>query len=328
MAQKKVIICSEITNPNWKWVTHHFSDDFDWTFCRAKTSSKSILTIFYRVKACINAALKAKNADAIVSHGPYMAFYCAVFLWLFRIKTPHVTYSFNFAEMPRGFALQRMQFFFKKINSLVVSSTMERELYSEYFGIPIGQLDFVLWGVAEPEYELKPAQSDRAYISTVGGNARDYKTFMAAMAELPEHQAIAVMRPHNLVGLNVPENVKVLVNTSKDEALSIIKHSTLSVLPLSGSETPCGHVTIVVAMYLGVPCIVTDSSGVSDYIDNGETGFLVGPSSSESMKSAIRKAFGDDELRSVIAQNSERFAQEKCSEINYKQHFTSFLSKI
>jgi glycosyltransferase involved in cell wall biosynthesis len=324
MELKSIVVCSEIPNPKWRWLAHHYPDSYNWSFCRAKKSSNKVLTMAYRTLTSVNAVFKARKADVIVSHGPYMAFYCAFFIWLFRIKTLHVSYSFNFAELPRGMALKRMKLIFKKIDCLVVSSEMERDLYADYFDIPIDAIDFVRWGVAEPDFNLTQLLSDIPYVSAVGGNSRDYRAFMAAMKELPEIPAITVMRPHNLVGLDVPSNVKVLVNTSKDEALSIIKNSAVSVLPLAGSETPCGHVTIVVAMYLGVPCVVTDSSGVSDYVTHEKTGLLCKANSVDALSESISRLLSDIDLRSDLAKNAEEFVRKECSENNYVTHLEQF----
>jgi len=275
--------------------------------------------------ASFNAVIKARRADVIVSHGPYMAFYCALFIWMFRLKTPHISYSFNFAELPTGMAKKRMKLLFKRVNYFVVSSNIERLLYSEYFDIPIEQIDFVRWGVAEPDFELIPSSIEGPYISSVGGNARDYKTFMAAMAELPEIQAVTVMRPQNLEGLVVPDNVIVLTNTSRDEALSIIKNSSFTVLPLVSSDVPCGHVTIVAAMYVGTPCIVTDSTGVADYLEDNRTGLVYEPKSIENLRGLIEKLWIDKSLCNYISTEAENFVRHDCTELNYVKHLKSIL---
>lgn len=326
MMTKNIIVCSEIANPEWRWVSHLFPKCYVLKFFCSKVGKNRLATMIHRLVICMRAVINARRADVIVSHGPYIAFYCALFLWLFRQKIPHVVYSFNFAELPDGMTLRRMSFLFKKIDCLVVSSTMEQSLYSQHFNIPINKIDFVHWGVAEPIFDLKPSCIDSPYISAVGGNARDYETFMSVMAQLPHLRAVAVMRPQNMVGLNVPDNVLVLTDIPKDEALSVIKNSVLTVLPLQGAEIPCGHVTIVVAMYLGVPCVVTNSSGVSDYVIDAESGLLCEPKSVDSMKEAITSIITDQGLHDKIVENSRAFVTHECTELNYVNHLKSFLS--
>ncbi|MBK8815984.1 MAG: glycosyltransferase family 4 protein [Methylococcaceae bacterium] len=325
-AVKVVVISSEHTNATWRWIDKHF-ENVDWFFYRAHPGNKFLLP-FQRLFASFQAVMQARRSDIIVSHGPYMAFYCAVLLWCFRIRTPHIVYAFNFAELPVGFALKRMQFAFKKINKLVVSSTMEIGLYSDYFKIPYEQFDFVRWGVKDPRFEDSGNTFTKNYICAVGGNARDYRTFMFAMKELPEIPAVVVVRPHNLIGLEIPQNVTVLTNIPKDEAYSVIAHSQFMVLPLKSNEIPCGHVTIVVAFYLGVPIIVTDSSGISDYVKDHESGLLCLPGSKESMKEKILALWNDPVLRNKLAQSGKAFAALECSEENYVKHFKATIASV
>lgn len=320
-----VVVSPENTPPSWRWIARHFNN-IDWCFYIPQRIKPYPLFVT-RILSSLRAVLKSAKCDVLVSHGPYMAFYCAIFKWLLCIKTPHVVYSFNFAELPCGFALTRMQFAFKKIDTLVVSSTMEIELYSDYFKIPATRFDFVRWGVNYPDFKNTPPQHDGDYICAVGGNARDYATFIDTMRELPNISAIVVVRPHNLVGLQIPDNVKVLTDIPMDDAYSVIANSRIMVLPLVGNEIPCGHVTIVVAMYLGIPSIVTDSSGVDDYITEGETGLLCVPASKESMRQAILKLWNDPALCLKLSSNSSEFAHSKCSEQNYVIHFKQFIEK-
>jgi glycosyltransferase involved in cell wall biosynthesis len=320
-----VVVSTENSPTSWRWIARHFGN-IDWSFYIPQHIN-ALPLIVPRIIASLNAVLVSAKSDILVSHGPYMAFYCAIFKWLFCIRTPHIVYSFNFAELPKGFALKRMQFAFKKIDTLVVSSHMEIELYSNYFNIPATQFDFVRWGVNYPEFENTPPVHNGDYISAVGGNARDYLTFIDTMRDLPDIPAIVVVRPHNLKGLQIPDNVKVLTNIPMDAAYSVIANSRLMVLPLAGNAIPCGHVTIVVAMYLGIPSVVTDSSGVDDYIIEGKTGLLCDPASKKSMSQAILKIWNDSDLCSLLSKNSLQFANTRCSEQNYVKHFKNFIEK-
>ena len=325
MKTTRIVVSSDFTDYSWRWIARHF-DKLQWCFYFPEPS-KIFPVAVTKMLASLRAVSMAAKSDILVSHGPYMAFYDAIFKWLFCIRKPHVVYSFNFAELPQGFALKRMQFAYRKIDVLVVSSHMEIGLYSGHFNIPASKFEFVRWGVNYPEFKNLPPELEAEYVSAVGGNARDYATFINAMRELPEIPAIVVVRPHNLVGLQVPENVKVLVNTSKDEAYSVIANSRLMVLPLAGNEIPCGHVTLIVAYYMGVPSIVTDSSGIDDYVTDSETAILCKPASKESMRQAILRLWQDAGLRSRLSANCEQFAYSHCSEQNYVKHFNQLIEK-
>ncbi len=321
---KVVVISSEHTQPTWRWIDKHF-DTIEWFFYRAGQGHPRWLPL-RRFIASLQAILKAAKSDVIVSHGPYMAFYCAILMWCFRIRTKHIVYAFNFAELPAGISLKRMQFAFGKIDKLVVSSTMEIGLYSEHFKIPAERFDYVRWGVGTPGFIDSGNVLRKDYICAVGGNARDYGTFMAAMRKLPDIPAVVVVRPHNLIGLDIPSNVTVLTNIPKDEAYSVIAHAKLMALPLKNDEIPCGHVTIVVAFFMSVPVIVTDSSGIRDYVNDYETGLLCAPGSPDSLQEKIAELWNSPDLRDELAQRGKTFAEMECSEQNYVKHFHRYLA--
>jgi len=202
---------------------------------------------------------------------------------------------------------------------------MERALYSSWFDIPIEKIDFVRWGMNAPE--TPPERAEHCdYICTIGGNARDYATFMEALKDMPEIRATAVMRPHNVIGLDIPLNVDVGINLTLSQVIQILANSKMMVLPLKGTEVPCGHVTLVQAMRLGVPIVVTDSSGIRDYIEDGVTGVLCKPASPDDMRAKIRTLFSNPLLRQSIAIHAREFAARHCSEQNYVNHFIGELN--
>ena len=171
-----------------------------------------------------------------------------------------LAFTFNFAELPKGrlrrLAAGRM---FSSIERFVIFSSMERQLYAAAFDIPEERFDMIHWSVAPPECsEGRIEEGD--YVCAIGGNARDYATLLKAAAQLPEVPFVLVVRPESLEGCR-PPNVRVHVNLTFAKSMNILKHSRFMVLPLAGSEVPCGHVTLVAAMHLGQTSIITNSSG-------------------------------------------------------------------
>ena len=202
----------------------------------------------------------SREARLLISVHPKVTYRCAEALRLSRRRVPHLAWSFNFAELPRGMKRSMMARAFGQVHCFIVHSTMERNLYAEAFGIPIERFEMMRWAVAPPE----ASHPDRPivpgdYLCGLGGNARDYGTLMAAMARLPEFPLVAVLRPHNLEGVTVPPNVTVKMGVPLGDANNILMHSRFMALPLAGTQIPCGHVTVVAAMHLGKASIVTRS---------------------------------------------------------------------
>jgi glycosyltransferase involved in cell wall biosynthesis len=216
---------------------------------------------------------------------------------------------------------------FRRVNHFAVFSRIERDIYSNAFGIDRGKFDFVHWGVSRPtvanrDGPLFPGE----YVSAVGGNSRDYRTLIEAARSLPLIKFVLVVRPENLSGLEMPPNVVVRTNIPFGDAMNIISFSKLTIVPLDRVDAPCGHVTIVAAMYLDVPVVVTRSLGVEDYVSDGKTGLIVELKSPSSMVEAIARLDGDGHLRDQMASNSRKFAEQNCSERSVAEHFRQWLT--
>ena len=204
---------------------------------------------------------------------------------------------------------------------------MEKELYEKWFGIELKKIDKVLWAVNPPviDKNSKPI-IDEAYITAIGGTARDYPTVMAAMAMLPEITLVAVMRPDNLQDLVVPENVIIKTNIEREDADNILAHARFMVLPLAGTEIPCGHVTIVAAMYVGIPLIVTNSTGIDDYIEKNETAIITEALNPKELADAIKILWGDEYKQKMLSDNGVSFVKDNCSESVMVNHFKKYVS--
>ncbi len=210
------------------------------------------------------------------------------------LRVPHVAWGFNYTTLPRGPLRGLMARSFTSVDRFITYSSMERSLYSGYFDIDPARIDVVLWGVGPPQVEPADQPLETGdYICALGGNARDYRTLFAAMARLPEIPLVAVLRPENVAGLEVPANVRLLHNIPGGAANNILRFSRFMVLPLAGSEVPCGHVTLVAAMHLGKTMVITNSEGVSDYVQDGVNSLLVPPGDAASLAERLRELWND-----------------------------------
>jgi lipopolysaccharide biosynthesis glycosyltransferase len=283
---------------------------------------------FAIVRACLSAVLRAssKRARLLVTQEPRTTFLCALFCCILRVKIDHYVFSFNFPELPKGLRVRLMRYAFAQVNHFTVHSSMERDLYSDYFHIPKERVRLRLWSIGVPKVSPDfPLQAGR-YVSAIGGNGRDYRTLIEAARRLPEIPFALVVRPDNLIGLDIPANVKPMVNIPFGEAMNILLHSEFTVLPLAGSTVPCGHVTLVCAMHLAKAVVATDSKGISDYVRSGHNGILCKPLSPEDLAHAIVKLWKDPEEIDRLGKNNSRFGAENCSEAKVRSDLAEVLT--
>jgi glycosyltransferase involved in cell wall biosynthesis len=280
------------------------------------------------LRASFQAAKRAARGDVriLITHDRATQ-YCALLCRLLRIRVYHYVHSFNFPELPVGLRLLLLRFAFQQIARFSVHSTMERSLYSRYFHIPEDRFCVRLWSIDVPKVSPGHPLVEGRYVSSIGGNGRDYRTLLEACRILPHIGFVLVVRPENLMGLNVPPNVRVIVNAPFEEAMNILQYSAFTVLPLPTSNTPCGHVTLVCAMHLGKTVVATASAGIADYVFHGRNGLTCNPSSPQNMADAIHQLWVNPAETAVLSEDNRRFGAEHCSEARARNDLASVLAE-
>ena len=82
-------------------------------------------------------------------------------------------------------------------------------------------------------------------------------------------------------------------NVPSGRANNILAFSRFMVLPLAGSEVPCGHVTLVAAMHLKKAMVISNSLGVSDYVQDGVNSLVVPVGDATALACSIRELWND-----------------------------------
>jgi glycosyltransferase involved in cell wall biosynthesis len=135
-----------------------------------------------------------------------------------------------------------------------------------------------------------------------------------------------VVRPDNLRGLDIPPNVLTYENLPNGLAMNVLYYSRFMVLPLANASVPCGHVTLVAAMHLGKAFIITDSSGVRDYVYDGENALTVAAGSVDDLVAKIEILWSNTPLCAKLGEKGLRFAVQECSEGRITEHFRGWLA--
>ena len=252
-----VLNFSKYGGNSWKWFDGQIDADFTHVYPAAGNFLERWIRRppLSRYRAVLQAAWRSRSVDLIISHSPDITAWTELARRGLGARSPHLAFSFNFTRLPEGGLSKLMATAFRTVDRFVVFSTMERDLYSRTFGIPPERIEMIYWGVGAPSVTSLPTGVGPDFISAVGGEGRDYTTFLAAMTKLPHIRAEIVARPDSIGSARIPRNVTVRTNIPSGEANAIIRHSRFLVVPLLHSQVPCGHATIVSAMQLGKPIV-------------------------------------------------------------------------
>jgi glycosyltransferase involved in cell wall biosynthesis len=322
---------AEFANDEWRWIADDLGPPLvDWTFFSTRARGPLEGTIkkpaLRRYRACRELATGATSGDfdLIVTHQPPVTCWTEIFS-RGRRKCPHVAFAFNFTVLPTGPRLVFMRRAFATLDRLVVFSTFEKRLYSDYFRIPATRIDMIPWRIRDPRAPSHPAgdpsaQSDECgaepldAICAVGSQGRDYGTLLEAMRQLPHIRLILVAGAENLRGLDPPPNVDVRQDIPLADAEAVIRRSRFLVVPLWDSQTACGHVTIIYSMFHARAIVATESAGLADYIFPGRNGIYVRPKDPRALAAAIDDLWNRPDEARRLGEAGREFALMHCLE--------------
>lgn len=229
-------------------------------------------------------------------------------------RVPVVAWLFNVGTCSPGLRRWLAQVSLKNIDRFIVHTRRERQMYSEWLGLPIDRFEFVPYQA--PDIPVTYEENTTApFVTALGSAHRDFATFFEAVKRLNLPTVVASGK-RALEGFEIPPQVQTPFGIGKKECLQLAQEARINVVPLLPNErvTAAGQVTIVEAMRMGRPLIATRCNGVEDYIIHGETGWLVEPHSLEDLMQAIARLWDDADLRQRLGQAAQQYATEHFSD--------------
>ena len=222
-----------------------------------------------RYRAAFQAAIAVREKSILISHLPNMTAAVSMALKITRKAVPHLAFSFNFTKLPENKKLKYFKKVFNDITQFAIFSNYEKMLYADKFDINPDLIQPVMWTQHTPPVQSGAAPVlDGPYLCAIGGEGRDFETLLAAMGKLSHSiKLVIIARPHSLQGLQIPDNVEVLINIPNERVWRIAVDSLGVIIPLKTHETCCGHITLVGAKQLGIPCATTTAYATQEYVD-------------------------------------------------------------
>lgn len=268
------------------------------------------------------------NTDGIITVFPQVASAVGLQQMVRFSNKPVVAWLFNVGTCSTGLRRKLAQMSLGNIDYFVVHTRREIEIYSEWLGLPADRFEFLPYQVPDIPIEYEEDQQT-PFITSLGSAHRDFPTLFEAVKQLNIKTVVATGKGA-VEGMTIPEQVELPFGISKAECLRLGQQARLNVVPLQPKEgvTAAGQVTLVEAMIMGRPLIVTNFYGAEDYIIHGETGWLVEPNSLESMTEAIDLLWNDDALRQKLGENARAYALEHFSDPCAGRHLERILNQV
>ncbi|MBV9601233.1 MAG: glycosyltransferase family 4 protein [Chloroflexi bacterium] len=276
--------------------------------------------------------------DVIVTDGEHIGIPLALLLKVTRSRIGHVTIGHRLTA-----AKKRPMFKWLKAHThmdrVVVHSRRQYELAVDDLGIPPQRLALMPYQVDVSFWQPSEELTEQRQVCSAGLEFRDYPTLIRAVDALDVKVIIGAAsywskRSNTARGEALPDNVEVSI-FDYAELREVYARSAIVVVPLNEIDFQAGITTILEAMAMRKPVIVTHTGGQTDVVEDRRsttrgdelrvrprsmvrdlmesvglevepTGLYVPPKDSEALRSAINYLLGEPEVRHELGAAGRR----------------------
>jgi glycosyltransferase involved in cell wall biosynthesis len=208
---------------------------------------------------------------------------------------------------------------FRQMDVIFVYSSAQREFACKVLGIPEESVRLIPFHVDHRFYRpTSDAKTHAEGMCAAGLEWRDYPTLLDAVADHTDLSVtLAAASPWSkhkseLEGRELPPHVSAGSYEYRD-LRSLYAKSSIVAVPLYENDFQAGVTTILEAMAMGKPVIVTNTSGQTDVIAHEQNGLYVAPGNAQAWRDAIDRLRNDDMLRVRLGRAARRWVEENAT---------------
>ena len=252
-----------------------------------------------------------------VDRAPQLA---AIFNRLFMVRKRKIVLYDVFIDTPSKFKqlLVRWQVEGASIN--VLFSRFQVKAYMRRFNLPFERFAYIPYQASHSKRDpLDETYGD--YVFSGGNSARDYRTLCEAARGTAVPFKITSTKKELFEGFEMPEEIN-LKPVVEPEFTRMMAGSRFVIMALTaGRDRGYGEQTILNSWWHGRAVVVADDVSASDYITDGEDGYVLDPEDVEGLRSRIVELYNDP----AKAEAMGRKGREK---VRNHYHHTHFLHRM
>lgn len=261
--------------------------------------------------------LQSKNSDTIFTNGENIGIPLSLLLrtlrWRKQRRPGHVTIGHRLSTGKKRLFFGTLGVH-REMDMIFVYATTQETYGREQLGIPARKLKRIAFHADDLFYQPQnPAgKSPEELVSAAGLEWRDYPTLLTAAERLPQVAfKLAAASPwskhsNQTQGRRLPTNVAAR-RYEYSELRQLYAASAVVAVPLYENDFQAGVTTMIEAMAMGKPVIVTQTTGQTDVITHGENGIVVPPNDPDAWEIAIRRLLADPLERQRLGKNARQW---------------------
>ena len=259
----------------------------------------------------IAALRRLDGATAVLSDGEHLGIPLGYALRARGLGVPHVVIGHHL-DSPKKRELFRHLGAASGMDRILVHSERQREVAIR-LGVPPERVFVLPYAVDtdfwEPCAERTPGT--RPIVGSAGIEHRDYATLVDAMQGLDAHLVVSIGSTHSPTSRSrLPERWPPTAEVGFAPPSRLrLRHAdaTVVVVPIVETEFPAGITSILEAMAMAKPVVVSGTRGLGQVVRDEETGLVVPPGDAAAMHRAVRRLLDDHRLRHRLGMQARAF---------------------
>lgn len=289
----------------------------------------------FKIDQAILLLPRLRNSDLIVATSDSAGLPIALLKILKLIKTPLIyttiglvgqdkVYGSNWAFKLCGRLLQTA-------DKIICYSKIEKELLVKNFSVDRNKIIFLPFCVDVNFYHSTDRKSSGEVLTVGRDLGRDYKLLLDVARQLPKVKFNLICSPHNLNGINLPDNVRIEFDIDFVTLRKRYQEAEFVILPLKETQRASGQIVLLESMASGKSVIVSNVLGLSQVYDlrSMQNCILVPASDPVCLTKEIQRLRNDRILRKKIGRQARKtvvahYSQEKV----YVQQLVKIIKSI
>ncbi len=199
----------------------------------------------------------------------------------------------------------------QRCDGVTVFSEDERQLYLRRYSLDPARVHLIPIHTDETQgYRQYPDERPRQqpYVLSLGSPNRRFTPIARACHALGVPLVIITRPWHKNDSLDELASLGATIITDADKmkSLTYLKHARFAVMAFQTPDLPGAFTTLIHGMFMRTPSIVTRCLGISDYVIDGQTGFVTPHGDDDALRAAIDRLWNEPNL-------AEQFSEAACA---------------
>jgi glycosyltransferase involved in cell wall biosynthesis len=257
------------------------------------------------------AVAQTSRHNFVLSTSEKIAVPLAALFSVTKREIPHIVIGHKLSSGLKTHLLQAWALH-KRFSQMICVCQAQADYAVNRLGMPQTKVNFI-YDKVDHHFFRPQAPDANDYILAVGQEQRDYPTLLRAVAGTGLKVVVVASSPWSTsqIKLEYIEKVTVLSHIPYQKLRNLYAGARLVVVPLLKVDYAAGVNTLLEAMAMAKPVVVSHTKGIADYVSQGETGQYVPPEDPQALRDTILSLWERPEELKRLGANARQVVEER-----------------